>query len=45
MRNLPLERSYRDASSMIIGEGADEVQRLRIARQLLQRYKIEAAVR
>jgi alkylation response protein AidB-like acyl-CoA dehydrogenase len=44
MKDLPLKRYNRDAPIMIIGEGTNEVQRLLIARQLLQRYKIEAAV-
>ena len=37
---LPVERYYRDAPLMIIGEGTNEIQRLVIARQLLQRHKI-----
>ncbi len=37
---FPVERFYRDAPLMIIGEGTNEIQRLVIARQLLQRYKI-----
>lgn len=37
---FPIERYYRDAPLMIIGEGTNEIQRLVIARQLLQRYKI-----
>jgi alkylation response protein AidB-like acyl-CoA dehydrogenase len=35
---LPVERYYRDAPLMIIGEGTNEIQRLVIARGLLQRY-------
>lgn len=35
---FPIERYYRDAPLMIIGEGTNEIQRLVIARQLLQRY-------
>jgi alkylation response protein AidB-like acyl-CoA dehydrogenase len=34
----PLERFYRDTPLMIIGEGANEIQRLLIARQLLERH-------
>jgi alkylation response protein AidB-like acyl-CoA dehydrogenase len=34
----PIERYYRDAPLLIIGEGTNEIQRLVIARQLLQRY-------
>ena len=33
---LPIERYYRDAPLMIIGEGTNEIQRLVIARGLLQ---------
>ena len=35
---LPIERYYRDAPLMIIGEGTNEIQRLVIARGLLDRY-------
>ncbi len=34
----PVERMYRDARLMTIGEGTSEVQRLVIARQVLKRY-------
>ncbi|HVM95918.1 MAG TPA: acyl-CoA dehydrogenase family protein [Candidatus Acidoferrales bacterium] len=37
---FPVERFYRDAPLMIIGEGTNEIQRLVIAKQLLQRHKI-----
>ena len=37
---FPIERYYRDAPLMIIGEGTNEIQRLVIARGLLQRYAI-----
>jgi butyryl-CoA dehydrogenase len=37
---LPVERYYRDAPLMIIGEGTNEIQRLVIARGLLDRYRI-----
>src|ERR687891_940911 len=37
---LPVERYYRDAPLMIIGEGTNEIQRLVIARGLLERYRI-----
>ena len=40
IKEYPLERYYRDAPLMIIGEGTNEIQRLVIARQLLQKYKI-----
>ena len=39
-KEFPVERYYRDAPLMIIGEGTNEIQRLVIARNLLQRYKI-----
>ena len=35
---FPVERYYRDAPLMIIGEGTNEIQRLVIARRLLERY-------
>ena len=38
---LPIERYYRDAPLMIIGEGTNEIQRLVIARGLLERYALE----
>ncbi|MBI1848203.1 MAG: acyl-CoA dehydrogenase family protein [Candidatus Rokubacteria bacterium] len=38
LERLPLERYYRDAPLMIIGEGTNEIQRLLIARQVLERY-------
>ena len=38
--DFPIERYYRDAPLMIIGEGTNEIQRLVIARGLLQRYAI-----
>jgi alkylation response protein AidB-like acyl-CoA dehydrogenase len=37
-QDLPIERYYRDAPLMIVGEGTNEIQRLVIARQLLERY-------
>ena len=37
---FPVERYYRDAPLMIIGEGTNEIQRLVIAKALLQRHKI-----
>jgi alkylation response protein AidB-like acyl-CoA dehydrogenase len=36
-----IERLYRDAPFLLIGEGTSEIQKLVIARQLLERYKIE----
>jgi len=40
VKEFRVERYYRDAPLMIIGEGTNEIQRLVIARNLLQRYKI-----
>ena len=40
-QDLPIERYYRDAPLMIVGEGTNEIQRLVIARQLLERYRVE----
>jgi alkylation response protein AidB-like acyl-CoA dehydrogenase len=37
---FPIERYYRDAPLMIIGEGTNEIQRLVIARGLLARHAI-----
>jgi alkylation response protein AidB-like acyl-CoA dehydrogenase len=37
----PIERLYRDAPFLLIGEGTSEIQKLVIARQLLDRYKVE----
>ncbi len=39
--DLPIERYFRDAPLMIIGEGTNEIQRLVIARGLLNRYPLE----
>lgn len=38
LKTLSVERHYRDTPLMIIGEGTNEIQRLVIARQLLERY-------
>ncbi len=38
-KEFRVERYYRDAPLMIIGEGTNEIQRLVIARGLVQRYK------
>jgi butyryl-CoA dehydrogenase len=37
----PIERLYRDAPFLLIGEGTSEIQKLVIARQLLERYRVE----
>ncbi|MFV0316923.1 MAG: acyl-CoA dehydrogenase family protein [Microthrixaceae bacterium] len=39
--DLPIERYYRDAPLMLIGEGTNEIQRLVIARGLLARHAID----
>ena len=39
-KEFRVERYYRDAPLMIIGEGTNEIQRLVIARNLVQRYKV-----
>ncbi len=40
--SFTVERHYRDTPLMIIGEGTNEIQRLVIARQLLERYGEQA---
>jgi alkylation response protein AidB-like acyl-CoA dehydrogenase len=35
-----VERLYRDAPFLIIGEGTSEIQKMIIGRQLLEKYKI-----
>ena len=40
IKDFPVERYYRDAPLMIIGEGTNEIQKLVIARRLLEQYKI-----
>ena len=40
IQEFPVERYYRDAPLMMIGEGTNEIQRLVIARQLLKQYKL-----
>ncbi len=39
-KEFNVERYYRDAPFMLVGEGTSEIQRLIIARQLLQKYAI-----
>jgi alkylation response protein AidB-like acyl-CoA dehydrogenase len=36
----PIERLYRDTPLLIVGEGTNEIQRLIIARRLLEQYAI-----
>jgi alkylation response protein AidB-like acyl-CoA dehydrogenase len=40
VKDLPVERYYRDAPLMIIGEGTSEIQKLIIARNLLKKYQV-----
>ena len=40
VKEYPVERYYRDAPLMIIGEGTNEIQKLIIARRLLERHKV-----
>ena len=42
-KDFPVERYYRDAPLLVIGGGTNELQRLIIARRLLERYKIGKA--
>jgi len=39
-KEFPVERFYRDAPLMIIGEGTNEIQRTIIAKQLVKRYPV-----
>lgn len=39
-KEFNVERYYRDAPLMLVGEGTNEIQSLVIARQLLERYKL-----
>ena len=39
-KEFNVERYYRDAPFMLVGEGTSEIQRLIIARQLLDKYKL-----
>ncbi|MEJ5255639.1 MAG: acyl-CoA dehydrogenase family protein [Acidimicrobiales bacterium] len=38
----PIERLYRDAPLMIVGEGTNEIQKMVIGRRLLEEYAVEA---
>ena len=40
-KEFPVERYYRDAPLMIIGEGTNEILRTVIARNLINKYRIE----
>ena len=39
-KEYEIERIYRDAPLLLIGEGTSEIQRMVIGKKLLQRYKI-----
>ncbi len=39
IKEYPVERYYRDAPLMIIGEGTNEIQKLVIAKRLLEKYQ------
>ncbi|MCB1247650.1 MAG: acyl-CoA dehydrogenase family protein [Acidimicrobiia bacterium] len=41
VKDLPIERYYRDAPLMLLGEGTSEIQRMVIARGLLSRWQAE----
>jgi alkylation response protein AidB-like acyl-CoA dehydrogenase len=40
-KDFPVERYYRDAPLLVIGGGTNELQRLIIARRLLEKYKVQ----
>ena len=40
-KELPIERYYRDAPLMAVAEGTNEIQRLVIARRLLELYRVD----
>jgi alkylation response protein AidB-like acyl-CoA dehydrogenase len=39
-KEYPIERMFRDAPLLLIGEGTNEIQRIVIARQLIERNPI-----
>jgi butyryl-CoA dehydrogenase len=41
-KEYTIERLYRDAPFLLIGEGTSEIQKMVIARELLERYKIQS---
>lgn len=43
-KEFNVERYYRDAPLMLVGEGTNEIQSLVIARQLLERYRLKDAL-
>jgi alkylation response protein AidB-like acyl-CoA dehydrogenase len=40
VKDYPVERYYRDAPLMMIGEGTNEILRLVIARRLLEQFQV-----
>ena len=38
IKELPIERYYRDAILLQVGEGANDIQRIVIARRLVEKY-------
>jgi alkylation response protein AidB-like acyl-CoA dehydrogenase len=40
IKESPIERYYRDAPVLMIGEGSNEIQKILITRQLMQRYPV-----
>ena len=42
-KEFDIERLYRDAPLLLIGEGSNEIQQLIIARRLLERHRIGPA--
>jgi len=41
-KELPIERYFRDAPLMIVGEGTNEIQRSVIAKQLIKRNPLQS---
>jgi alkylation response protein AidB-like acyl-CoA dehydrogenase len=41
IKDFPIERYYRDAPLMIVGEGTNEIQRLVIAKRLIERMNTD----
>jgi alkylation response protein AidB-like acyl-CoA dehydrogenase len=41
-QEYPIERLYRDAPVLILGEGSNEIQQLLIARRIFERYETGA---
>ncbi|MBT6442327.1 MAG: acyl-CoA/acyl-ACP dehydrogenase, partial [Alphaproteobacteria bacterium] len=39
-KEYPIERMYRDAPLLLIGEGTNEIQRIIIAKQLIERNPV-----